>query len=162
MKYLTILLLMLIAYSCASKKETNRALISGVLNNVKDSISYIKCTFKTMDGKLFSDTAKVENGKYSMTVEVATPKIFWFVAYQKNWQDVKNSFREIFLEPGEISIISNDRFENVTVTGSKSNDEFEKFKKLEEPYTRLDDSAYNYYSTYYKSLSPEQQLPFSA
>ncbi len=157
MKQLTILLMMLSIFGCSQKKETDRALITGVLNNVKDSISYIKYSYITA-GTTIKDSAKVENEKYSLTVALTSPELIYFSPRKTNGQPIsEDATRAIFIEPGAITINSNNRFENITVSGSKSNDEYIKFKKLEEPYTKLEDSAYKQYSAYYETLTTEQK-----
>lgn len=158
MKQLAISLLMLLAFSCSQKNEPNKIHVTGVLNNVKDTIGFIKYSYTT-GGKYFTDSVKVENGKYSITVDLALPELFSLSACNMKGEFIPDaSGLEIFLEPGEISVTSNNQFKNLTISGSKSNDEYNKFKKLEEVYTRQEDSATKHYSDYYLSLTPEQKI----
>ncbi len=89
-------------------------------------------------GENVMDSINVKNGKYSFSGNVDNPLRADLYARYKNGAaqkiDMSKDIVSLFIQSGNIQIVSNNTFGNATVTGSAANDEFVKLKALAQPY----------------------------
>lgn len=118
-------------FSCATEKEGMQPYtINGDIENAPDGMIYMQLYgpgYKT----IVVDSAKIKDGVFAFSSEITTPTYYYF---RMNDKRVFN----FFVEPGTITVEGkwND-LKNVTVRGSKTQDEFDSFygqleKKVEE------------------------------
>ena len=125
--------------------------IKGDLSKVKDSVEGVYLMY-VEDGNRKIDSAQVKDGKYSFTGKVSVPTMANLVPKFAASSPaglralLRTDVAAFFLENSVITISNIDSFRNVTVKGSKANDEFTKLKMQMKVYeNKMDElsKAYN-------------------
>jgi peroxiredoxin len=118
--------------------------ILGSFNKVTDTINVVYLDYVSGNARI-SDSAKVINGKYNFKGNIDEPALARLTAGLYNKNLTENNTTNIYIEPGNISIVSTGSFTSLTVKGSSSQDDFKKFETLVQPYS---DSMRSYYYSY--------------
>lgn len=119
------------------------AKVSGNLTGLKDAqivIYYYK------GDKSVSDTVKVNGGKFNWVAQISEPQKVGTMLFGRYYQ--------FFVEPGSIEIKGTDKSEEIKITGSKSQDEYEAYDKTLKD---LDDQESPLYQKWGK-VSKEEQV----
>lgn len=129
-------------YSFAAQAQNDSAFsISGNLSNVKSGKIYL-----TLYGDAAStkDSTEITNGKFSFNGTAAAPK--YAVLTLKGKQD---DYLQFFAEPAKMTITgSGDKLNELSISGSKLNDDDKKYKAHMKPAT---DAEKNFYDLYDKA-----------
>lgn len=133
----------LAAYSQATLKFT----INGDVSKVQPQVKLVKISY-SVDGVQTKDSAWVKDGKYQLSGELTEPRMgFFSLQYATDSLNKKLSFRRdnftVYLDGGNINVVSVDSFSNTTVTGSKANEVFEMLTKQEKAYDNRFDEIYS-------------------
>ncbi|AUD06793.1 alkyl hydroperoxide reductase [Spirosoma pollinicola] len=125
--------------------QSNVYKIEGNIAKVKPgTIAYVRYAVE-VEKKVYSDSAQIHNGKFSITGTVDQPHLARLFIDQ-------NSIR-FYLEPGAISIISLDSVQDAVVSRSPMNIDNQKLKKILKP----TDEQMTMLQREYKAATPEQK-----
>ncbi|WP_199756960.1 TlpA disulfide reductase family protein [Pedobacter sp. KBW06] len=127
---------------CGITVYAQTANVSGKLEGLKEkeiSIYYFK------DGKAVTDTVKVNNGQFKWVTKMAEPQKVGTMLFGRYYQ--------FFVESGNIKISGGKRTEDIKITGSKSQDEYEAYDKT---LKYLDDQESPLYEKWGKVSKDEQ------
>lgn len=109
--------------------------LNGDVSDLGDSLASVYL-FYAVSGESKTDSAKIVNGKYQFTGQLAEPVLGRLrIAYTPDAEGKPrrmNSRRDmgaVFLEPASINVTSIDSFSNFQVSGSPIHQEFEKMQK---------------------------------
>ncbi|MBV9988763.1 MAG: AhpC/TSA family protein [Chitinophagaceae bacterium] len=113
--------------------------VKGSVSNMSKPVTKVLIYYRA-DSKNISDSVEPVNGAYTFTGKIDEPTQATLLAKYAMPADGKpvrpvsgRDFATVFLEPGTIQISSVDSFGNVTVKGSKANDEYIKLTNLMKP-----------------------------
>ena len=153
MKRFFLFLLPVFAFSPLEKQVT----IKGSMKT-PDPVKMIYLTYRTADGSTVNDSAVLSNGQFAFKEKVEEPTMAYLTAkFEKD--DGKSKYRfermQLFLESGEIKINVKDSLKFASVTGSKAHAEFERFTKLQKPYTDASRELSRQYVEYRKEKNEE-------
>lgn len=121
--------------------------ISGKLNDVKDTISWVYISYFNGNSRV-TDSAKVMNGAYTINGIIEEPVLSRVTAKPKHEATTEESNENekysvtVYLQPGNIKVGSHNSFNNISVKGSKAHEDFKKFEAQVQPYS---DSMRSYY-----------------
>lgn len=111
----------------------------------------------------YMDSVDVKGGKYKFDGLISGPvRADMYIRY-KNGDGKTNMSTDVltvFLEPGNINVVSSGTFANATITGSKANDEFKKIQQAAVPYQNQVTPLMEQYKTYadQKNKAGQQQI----
>lgn len=91
------------------------------------------------NGQNILDSVEVKNGTYTFQGNVSQPTRADLLAKYSDGKvepRMSRDLKTIFIEPGNMSVNSVDSFSNATVSGSRSNAEFERLQTMATPYLR--------------------------
>ncbi|MEO7045145.1 MAG: TlpA disulfide reductase family protein [Ferruginibacter sp.] len=102
----------------------------------KEPVKKVLLSYREND-KTVTDSADVKNGAFSFSRTMKEPILANIMVRfeHKDSTTRRPEYRQFFLEPGNIHITINDSIKNAVVTGSKSEKEFEKLQKMQEPFS---------------------------
>ncbi|AOM78733.1 hypothetical protein BFS30_17055 [Pedobacter steynii] len=127
-------------YGIAAYAQT--AYVSGNITGLKDKEIYL---YYYRDGKSKTDTVKVTNGQFKWSPKITEP--------QKVGSMIFNRYYQFFVESGNIKITGGNTTEELKITGSKSQDEYEAYEKTLKD---LDDQEAPLYQKWGKVSKDEQ------
>jgi thiol-disulfide isomerase/thioredoxin len=123
-RYFLSLPLFLTLLSAAQTPASNEFVLSGEIKDSKEKFAYLFYTNK--NGDYVRDSCRLQNGHFSFKGSISEPTIAMLRTNTKIIPDTDNrNIIRLFLEP--VNMIANivyDHFYEMTVTGSKTNDEF--------------------------------------
>lgn len=140
MKNTLLSIFMMLSFAAQAQNDSAFS-ISGNLSNVKSGKIYL-----TLYGDASStkDSTDITNGKFSFTGTAAAPK--YAVLTLKGRQD---DYLQFFAEPAKMTITgSGDKLNELSISGSKLNDDDKKYKAQMKPAT---DAEKNFYELYDKA-----------
>ncbi len=132
--------LLLLAITVSGFGQTEKPFtLAGTLKNVPDAklvfLQYVK------NNALVTDSMLVSNGSYSFRGTLAEPTSAALILKYTNSPDDKfrsinrkRDLKQVFLTPAAMQAASVDSFSNLTLKGSKANDEFIKLEGMLKPY----------------------------
>ena len=146
-RYLLIALIFVPAWILAQEKQFK---LSGNVDKIQDPVKKVVLNY-SVDGKRILDTCEVKKGSYSFKGKLSEPTrgflrlIVDSVEAKAKGIDrrpaMQRDFLTVFLDKGQLEVITVDSFSNSKVTGSPTQDEFvklnEKLKPLNDEYSRL-------------------------
>ena len=102
----------------------------------KEPVKKVLLNYREND-KTVTDSANVKNGTFSFSRNMKQPTLVTIMVRfeHKDSTTRRPEYRQFYLEPGNIHITINDSIKNAVVTGSKSEKEFEKLQKMQEPFS---------------------------
>ncbi|MFS8083451.1 MAG: redoxin domain-containing protein [Ginsengibacter sp.] len=102
----------------------------------KEPVKKVLLNYREND-KTVTDSADVRNGTFSFSRNMKQPTLVTIMVRfeHKDTTTRRPEYRQFYLEPGNIHITINDSIKNAVVTGSKSEKEFEKLQKMQEPFS---------------------------
>lgn len=129
--------------------QSSKFTLSGDISSVKAPAELIILSYYINDQHI-TDSAPVRSNTYNFAGHITEPVLARLsVKYKtgagKNQSMPANSRRDyasVFLQPGTIKIISADSFSNVSVTGSKADDEYRSLEEMAKPYNDMLDELY--------------------
>ncbi len=113
---------------CQQVKEQDHFTITGKLSNLKDSLIYLQYLYKD---SVIQDSAKIKNGSFTFHGKVAEPS--WAMIYLPEYKGAC----QLFIENAEMDVHGNaDSLENLTMTGSPSENEYVSYTTSRKPITK--------------------------
>jgi len=109
----------------------------------------------------YMDSVAVKGGKYQFDGLISGPvRADMYVRYKNGdgKTDMSTDVLTVFLEPGNINVVSNGTFANATVTGSQANDEFKKIQQAATPYQNQIAPLMDQYKTYSQAKNKAGQV----
>jgi peroxiredoxin len=118
----------------------------------KEPVKKVMLNYREND-KTITDSADVKNGTFSFSRNMKQPTLATIVVRfeHKDSTTRRPEYRQIYLEPGNIHITIKDSIKNAIVTGSKSEKEFEKLQKMQEPFSAKMNALNAQYMEYRKN-----------
>jgi peroxiredoxin len=114
-------------------------------------INKVMISYRLAD-KSVSDSVLVKDGEFSYSGKIPEPTLvslnFWSdaVLVQQEKFSLKNYNRFVFVEPGTIEIKAKDSIQNLKITGSTANNDYEALMALEKPYNEQLNVLYTSYN----------------
>ncbi|MGV3528095.1 MAG: redoxin domain-containing protein [Flavisolibacter sp.] len=103
-----------------------------------DPVQMVYLSFNDHEGNTVSDSALLKDGQFSFETEVDEPTMA-FLTVKLEKANGKSKYRferiQLFLEAGNINVDVKDSLKFAMVTGSKAHTDFERFSKLQKPYS---------------------------
>jgi peroxiredoxin len=142
MKRIVIILgITLFLFACSTKK-VNVYMISGSLAGLKDGKAFIETRKDGVWVKL--DSADVKNGTFTFKGNVGSP-VRYFITFEGS-----RGYLPVFIENSDITITGNiDSLDMVTISGSKSQDDYEAYEAASAP---LDSRLNDLYDQYQQAV----------
>lgn len=139
-KKLKFIMPVLFFYGITAYAQT--AHVSGNITGLKDKEIYL---YYYQDGKSKTDTVKVTNGQFKWSPKITEPQKVGSMIFKRYYQ--------FFVESGNIKITGGNTTEELKITGSKSQDEYEAYEKTLKD---LDDQESPLYQKWGKVSKDEQ------
>ncbi len=118
-------------FACSEKKSENNLHLTGTIKGLKKGILYVQ---RENNNKLVAiDTIKIEgNSSFETDIELKSPEMLYLFLDRGVSNSMDNNLY-FFAEPGTINIETNleNYLSDVKVTGSKNQDLFYNFKKID-------------------------------
>lgn len=118
--------------------------LNGNLIKIKDTIKVVYLDYISGNARV-SDSSKVINGKYNFKGTLDEPTLARLTAGTTSNTHKEENATSIYIQPGNISVINSNVFSSITVKGSPSHDDFQKFENIIQPYS---DTMRYYYQVY--------------
>jgi peroxiredoxin len=133
MKKIALLLIMLPSISAWGFAQEFK--LSGTLKGFKP-VELVYFSYTDGATRTF-DSVPVANGNFQIKGRISEPLIaFMSLKFvRKAGQQVIDDATEIYLEPTNMNLVATTSLKNLQVTGSKSETDFEKIRKLQKPYS---------------------------
>lgn len=115
--------------------QSKQVTIKGDFKNIQGDFDKLYLFYKH-DGAQFLDSANLVKGKYHFEFEVEEPLMARIIVFKsvpgRRGAGISNQENTVavYIEPGKINLTSDGKFSNLTVSGSKSQDEYEKLNIL--------------------------------
>ncbi|MEO5501882.1 MAG: TlpA disulfide reductase family protein [Ginsengibacter sp.] len=102
----------------------------------KEPVKKVMINYREND-KTVTDSADVKNGIFSFSTNISQPTLATLMVRfeHKDSTTRRPEYRQFYFEPGNIHITIKDSIKNAVVTGSKSEKEYEKLQKMQEPFS---------------------------
>lgn len=134
-------LLALVLCSAAAFSQFQGFVIKGDLSALKAPAEMVYLNYY-LAGQSYQDSARVKDDRYRFAGNLMEPvQASLRVKYKESRVsqtpvpfNSKRDYAVVFLEPSEITVTSVDSFSNVTVAGSKADDEYRKLQLMAKPY----------------------------
>lgn len=104
------------------------------------------------------DSAEITNGTFTFHQEVTEPvlaSLYVRFAPKEEGERPRTDRLQFYIEPGTINIVAGDTLANAAVTGSSSNQSFDKLEALREPFEKEMNALGDKYSEYRKAKDDE-------
>ncbi len=152
MKRMTFFSSMIIIVS-VTHAQSSKFTLSGDISSVKAPAEWVYISYYLGD-KQVRDSSPVRQNKYIFDGSIPEPVLAKLsIKYKTNGSanskvpvNSKRDYASVFLQPGSIKIVSVDSFANVTVAGSKADDEYRMLEELAKPYNERLDELYRQFS----------------
>lgn len=162
MKKLSVLFLFL-PFSLIAQDKAQKFKLKGSVQNLAFPADWVYLQYRS-NGEWKTDSAKLENGKYSFSGLIREPILGRFrVKYaetepgKKIMQVNRRDMVAVFLEPGKIKVLSVDSFSNVKVKGSAAHSEYAGLNEQLKPFNEKLQALYTKYSELGKLKDKEGQ-----
>lgn len=143
-----IALLIIPAYILAQTNKPLPFTVTGVVNNVKDSVLWVYMDYISGNNRV-TDSAKVIKGKYNFKGKLEEPTMARLTAKYKAGTVNNDPTKEtptIYLEPGNMIFTSTGTFEKIKVKGSAAHEDFRRFEADIQPYSDSMRAFFNEYN----------------
>ena len=121
----------------AMQSQAQQYTIKGDVSKVKDPVQWVFLSYAS-NGERKLDSVAAKDGQYAFSGSLAAPSLVnLYVKYANapaGARITRKDYISVFLENAPVTISSVDSFSNVTVKGSKSNDEYAKLNDQLKPY----------------------------
>ena len=143
----TVLILLAVLSVPALFAQSTKFTLSGDISSIKAPAEWIVLSYYVNDQHV-TDSAPVRSNGYSFAGHISEPVLARLsVKYKAAGEaghtlpaNSRRDYASVFLQPGSIKITSIDSFSNVSVTGSKADDEYRSLEEIAKPYnSRLDE-----------------------
>ena len=138
--------------------QSTKFILKGDITNIKAPVEWVYLNY-SVNGQRINDSAQLKENKYIFSGNIVEATQAGLRIKYKERVDIKeklpfNSKRDyaiIFLQPGSITASSLDSFANITITGSKADDEYRKLEKQAAPFNAVLDELYQKFADARKS-----------
>ena len=158
LKKITLLLSVLVLFSCSEKKSNKNLQITGAIKGFKKGALYIQ---KIKDTSFINlDTIVIDgNSNFSTELDLSSPEMLYLFIDRGTSSSVDN-YLAFFAEPGKINIETSLDFftSDAKITGSKNHDLYEEYKYVVSRYTDEDLELIKKKFEAYKSKNLEEVL----
>lgn len=115
----------------------NRFVLTGNIDGMNKG--YIYLSYRTINGNYLRDSALISNGKFKISGFIAEPTRAMLTSLTSTLITGSDSnFTWIFIEPAKMDInISQRKFKDLTLTGSKAQNELVEFKRIKSAITEI-------------------------
>jgi peroxiredoxin len=145
----TVFILVAILSVPALFAQSSKFTLSGDISSLKAPAEWIILSYYVNDQHV-TDSAPVRSNGYSFAGHISEPVLARLsVKYKSNGEashtmpaNSRRDYASVFLQPGTIKIVSLDSFSNVSVTGSKADDEYRMLEEIAKPYNNMLDELY--------------------
>ncbi|MEO5685704.1 MAG: TlpA disulfide reductase family protein [Chitinophagaceae bacterium] len=126
--------------------QSSKFTLTGDVSALKAPAEWVYISYYLGDRRV-SDSAPVRQNKYILGGNVSEPVLAKLhVKYKSNGEaqpipaNSRRDYAAVFLQPGSIKVSSVDSFANITVAGSKADEEYRMLEEIAKPYNdRLDE-----------------------
>jgi peroxiredoxin len=133
--------------------QSSKFTLAGDLSKLKAPAEWVYISYYISD-KHITDSSLVRQNSYKFAGNIAEPvlarlRVKYKMIAENHEPLPANSQRDyasVFLQPGTIKIASVDSFSNVSVTGSKADEEYRMLEELAKPYNDQLDELYKQFS----------------
>lgn len=133
----------------AVQAQSSRFTVIGDISAVKAPASWVYISYYVADRQI-TDSAPVRQGKYVLQGSIPEPvQARLSIKYKADGGTLalvpvnsKRDYATVFLQPGAMKVQSVDSFSNVTVTGSKADEEYRALQEKAKPYNDVLDDLY--------------------
>jgi len=131
------------------------AIINGHLK-FTDPVKKVYLTYNKSD-KRVTDSTDLKNGQFNFTEKINEPTLASLMVRFDTKENVsdKRQGMQLFIEPGIIKITASDSLKIASVTGSKSQKDFEQLQSLMKPYNEKMSALNSQYIEYRKNKDEE-------
>jgi peroxiredoxin len=129
--------------------QSSKFVIKGDVTNVKEPIEWAYLTYNIY-GQRITDSVQMKENKYSFSGSITeATQAGLRIKYNEHAEhpgntpfNSKRDFAIIFLQPGIMTVSSNDSFSNITVAGSRADEEYRKLEAQAKPFNEILDELY--------------------
>ena len=141
------------ASTVAVHGQSSKFTLSGDLTGIQSPAEWVYLSYYTGDKQII-DSSYVRQGKYNFAGNLPEPVLTKLSIKHKTNGDTRNTlpanskrdYASVFLQPGTIKVVSVDSFANISVSGSKADDEYRMLQELAKPYNEKLDELYRQFS----------------
>ncbi len=141
--------------------QSGKFTVTGDLSGIKAQAEWVYIAYYVADRQV-KDSAFVRQNKYELQGNLPEPVLARLSVKYKTPSTAgsmvpansKRDYAAIFLQPGAMKVISLDSFANVTVTGSKADEEYRLLQELAKPYNDGLDELYRQIAIARKNNEP--------
>jgi peroxiredoxin len=142
----------------ALSAQSSRFILKGELTKINIPIEWVYLNYN-VNGQIINDSVKLVDSKYIFSGNLTTAtqanlRIKYKEIGESNGVSAFNSRRDyaiLFLQSGIIGATSVDSFSNITITGSKADEEYRKLEKQAAPFNAALDELYQKFADARKS-----------
>ena len=133
--------------------QSSKFTLTGDLANIKAPAEWVYLSYYINDRHI-TDSSLVRQGSYKFSGSVSEPVLarlrvkYKMIAehHEALPSSSQRDYASVFLQPGSIKVASVDSFSNVSVTGSKADEEYRMLEELAKPYNDQLDELYRQYA----------------
>ena len=141
--------------------QNSKFTINGDITALKAPAEWVILSYYVNDRHI-TDSAPVRQGNYVFGGHIAEPVLARLsVRFKANAEgnrmpvNSQRDYASIFLQAGTLKVVSLDSFANVTVAGSKADDEYRSLEEIAKPYNNMLDELYRQSSIARKNKEAE-------
>jgi len=135
--------------------------INGSVAAIPEKITHVVLNYPR-GGEPKSDSARVNEGRYFFSGQTEEPVMAQLIVVyepaadgKKKALNMRRDIANVFLEPSTITVVSEDSFSNVKVSGSSAHAEYQVLKLLLKPITEQQESLNKEYRALYQKKDEE-------
>jgi peroxiredoxin len=129
--------------------QSSKFTLTGDMSSVKAPAEWIVLSYY-INNEHITDSAPVRQNTYSFAGHISEPVLARLsVKYKRTVEgshpvlvNSRRDYASFFLQPGNIKIVSVDSFSNITVVGSKADEEYRMLEETARPYNNMLDELY--------------------
>ncbi len=151
-----LLFLFFLSFFAVITADAQKVNINGTLH-FSEPVQMVYLSFRAGDERI-NDSTSLQDGKFHFTENITEPTLATLMArIAPANADGKSRIErmQLFMEPGNMTVIVNDSMKFAKVTGSKSHSALEALGKLEKPYNEKADALSQKYRELYASKDEE-------
>ena len=144
------------------KAQSTKFTVTGDVTSIKAPADWVYISYY-INEKQVKDSSPVRQGRYILEGNAPEPLLAKLSVKYKTISPAsgaamvnsKRDYAAVFLQPGTIKVVSADSFANVTVSGSKADDEYRMLEEMAKPYNASLDELYRQFSIARKNKEAE-------
>jgi peroxiredoxin len=143
-KYFFFLFLPVLSFAQSPKQFE----VKGRLNGIKP-VDWVYLRYISGEESI-TDSVRPKDSEFKFKGNISEPVVATLIAKFKDGQDgakLPRELNQLFLEPSKVELTVNESLKNISVKGSKSNEEFQGLVKQGEAYTIKFDALYEQYDS---------------